>query len=143
MPRAADCQYAPVVSADESLDQLRTEISGFPSEPYLLTVTATNRPHCGTVTVEWDAAGLHLLVSPPNSWPESEANEYRQVSLLWPPPKPGGYSLIIDGAASTVNSHGVTLLAVAPTKAVLHRRGAATPDNGSSCGSDCIPILSR
>ena len=57
------------------------------------------------------------------------------VSLLWPPNEPGGYSLIVDGEATC---DGDTV-AIAPTRAVLHRPGPS-PDPQSSCTADCIPI---
>jgi hypothetical protein len=123
------------------LDRLRSEIASCTSEPYLLTITAEHRPHSGTVTVDWDAAGTALLVGPaPSSWPESDARGYRQVTLLWPPAEPGGYSLIVDGPARTVHNGGQPQLEVTPAKAVWHRRGPAPASATSSCGSDCIPI---
>lgn len=131
------------MSPTAPLDEVRTQIAGFPSDPYLLTVTAEHRPHCATVTPSWDADGTRMVVTAPSGWPGSEAGGLRQVSLVWPPAAPGGYSLIIDGTAGTVQQGDAAMLAVTPTKAVLHRRGAASVDTKSSCGSDCIPLLSR
>ncbi len=51
------------------------------------------------------------------------------VSLLWPPGEPGGYSLIVDGTAAL---DGETLTIV-PTHAVRHR-----PAPGG--GNDCAPV---
>ena len=141
--RGAQTRYDLLVTMFGSLERLRAEISKCSAEPYLLTVTGSDRPHCGTVTVGWDAPGCRLVVRPPSSWARSEASGRRQVSLLWPPTEPDGYSLIVDGVASAVVSDGETLLAIELTKAVLHRRGPGLPGNGSSCGSDCVPILTR
>lgn len=122
------------------LDQLRTEMSRYASEPYLLTVTADLDPHCGTVRVEWDASGERILVAPPpSSWPGSAATGHQHVSLLWPPAEPGGYSLIVDGAAE--HRDGDQALTISIRKAVLHRRGTPTDANTLGCASDCIPIV--
>ncbi len=123
-------------------------MSHWPTEPFLVTVTVERRPHCGTVTVGWDAAGQRLTASPPPShWDKAEAVHCCQVTLLWPPSETGGYSLIVDGTATAVETPGAPALAVTIRRAVLHRRGPApsptdvTPSPGASCRSDCIPIL--
>lgn len=127
--------------AVEVLQQLRTAAADFPTDPYLLSVTATREPHCGTVTVRWE--DNTVLVAPPSSWPASEADGNRQISLLWPPAEPGGYSLIVDGTATSTQRDGAPALSITVTKAVLHRRGPAPEGNDSSCGSDCVPIFKR
>jgi hypothetical protein len=120
------------------LDRLRAEIRSRTSDPYLLTVTSTGRPHCGTVTVTWDAPDGRLTVWPlPGTWTEAEAAGYRQVSLLWPPAEPGGYTLMADGTGG--RGQAGTLI-VTVTRAVLHRRGPAPLGSSASCGSDCIPL---
>jgi hypothetical protein len=122
---------------DASRDRLREQISGFATEPYLLTVTAANRPHCGTVTVAWNVSG-QLLVDAPSSWPGSAESGHSVVSLLWPPEQPGGYSLIVDGTADHVESKKLT---VTVTRGVLHRRGQPEPGGSTSCGHDCVPLF--
>jgi hypothetical protein len=120
------------------LDRLRAEISSRSFDPYLLTVTSGGRPHCGTVTVTGDAPDGQLTVGPvPGTWAEAEAAGYRQVSLLWPPAEPGGYSLIADGTGG--RGQAGTLI-VTVSRAVLHRRGPAPAGGSASCGSDCIPL---
>ena len=64
------------------------------------------------------------------------------VTLLWPPPEPGGYSLIVDGRAEadsgTADSE-TARLGVVPTRALLHRD--ADPDSPSAakgCLHDCV-----
>lgn len=129
--------------ATPPLDDIRAKIAEFPGDPYLLTVTAEQRPHCGTVAVSWEAGGTRMVVPAPSSWSGSDAAGLRQVSLLWPPAAPGGYSLIIDGDADAVRQDGETFLALTPRKAVLHRRGTPAAGTTSSCGSDCMPLLRR
>jgi hypothetical protein len=60
------------------------------------------------------------------------------VSLLWPPNEPGGYSLIVDGAAAPSDDGRI---AVTPTRAVLHRPAAGSDASSPGCGADCVPIL--
>jgi hypothetical protein len=124
-----------------SLARLRAEVHSRASDPYLLTVTADGRPHCGTVTVSWDAADGELAVSPvPRTWMDSEAAGYRQVTLLWPPAAAGGYNLIADGTGTCRPAGNDLALFVAVSRAVLHRRGTAPANSGSACGSDCVPL---
>lgn len=126
-----------MTSIDE-LDRLRVAVATCAAEPYLLTVTGDLRPHCGVVTVRWDAGGDRMLVPAPSSWPGSAVAGCGQVTLLWPPAVPGGYSLMVDGTAEAA---GDGMLTVAVTRGVWHRPGDATGDGRSSCASDCKPIL--
>jgi len=59
-----------------------------------------------------------------------------EVTLLWPPREPGGYSLIVDGHAETTDSDS---LGVVPTRALLHRD--ADPDSPEAAKGelhDCV-----
>lgn len=63
------------------------------------------------------------------------------VTLLWPPSEPGGYSLIVDGRAEaeTDSDSETARLGVVPTRALLHRD--AEPDSPSAakgCLHDCV-----
>jgi hypothetical protein len=62
------------------------------------------------------------------------------VTLLWPPREPGGYSLIVDGLAeSTDSDYDTVRLGVVPTRALLHRE--ADPDSPAAakgCKHDCV-----
>jgi hypothetical protein len=50
---------------------------------------------------------------------------------------PSGYSLIVDGVGSMQDNE----LAVAPTRAVLHRPAwPQTTTTGSGCESDCVEL---
>lgn len=66
------------------------------------------------------------------------------VTLLWPPTEPGGYSLIVDGRAETTDSEtdsgdATARLAVVPTRALLHRDADSdSPDAAKGCLHDCV-----
>jgi hypothetical protein len=63
------------------------------------------------------------------------------VTLLWPPTEPGGYNLIADGTGTRRPAGDDVALFVTVSRAVvLHRRGTASADSGSACGSDCVPL---
>ena len=102
---------------------------------YLLTVSDQQRPHA--VAVRPVILEEALAVGGLGSRTLANLAERPDVTLLFPPRESGGYSLIVDGRAST--DDGST--AVAPTHAVLHRPAdhVARPADGS-CGNDCLPV---
>ena len=62
-------------------------------------------------------------------------------TLLFPPPEPRGYSLIVDGTARTTDDGFV----LEPATAVLHRPAdhadPGTPHtHDAGCGHDCRPV---
>jgi hypothetical protein len=114
------------------LDRLREETACFGTTAYLLTTGDDGRPHAVAASVRWDGDRL-LLTAGQRTRRNVEARPL--VSLLWPPPEPGGYSLIVD-AEATVADGGVS---ARPTRGVLHRTGPAPADR-PSCTSDCVPI---
>jgi hypothetical protein len=133
------------VTSVEPQERLQDLISQMGGEPYLVTVTGEGRPHCSIVTVACGVDGL--VVAAPRHWTTPEDGAPGHVTLLWPPAAPGGYTLIVDGVANTAGDGRA--LTIVPTRAVWHRRGAdASPAGsswqtaaGSSCQSDCMPIL--
>ena len=120
------------MSIPVGLDELAAQIDVFGSTPYLLTVSDDGRAHAVSVAVAWSDGGLSCNVGKRTA---ANAANRSNVSLLWPPHEPGGYSLIVDGEAA---SDGGAVI-VRPAKAVLHR-SAAAPDPASACTSDCVPI---
>ncbi len=124
----------------EDIERVRGEAARFGRQPYLVTVAANGQPHCSVVAVDWSGDGGRLLTRAPRGWAEASARGQRQVTLLWPPDKPDGYSLIVDGTAEDLDGSDGPRIAVTPSRAVLHRPG----DNeleASGCGSDCVPLL--
>jgi hypothetical protein len=123
------------MSIPVALEQLRNETRKFALAPYLLTVSDDARPHAVAVAATWEGDALAMDVGKRTA---ANAVARANVSLLWPPNEPGGYSLIVDGTAAAA---GDARVAVTPTRAVLHRP-AATPDAAKpGCSADCVPIL--
>lgn len=81
---------------------------------YLVTVDDGSRAHFVALPTDFDGQRFR--------WPTGErtrtnAAERPNVTLLFPPGDPSGYSLIVDGEA-TLEDHAVL---VHPSHAVLHR----------------------
>ena len=127
-------------SATEAFARLRAEAQALPTIPYLVTVTGDLRPHCSVVTVDWDHAPDRLVVAAPGNWAGSQEAGHTAVTLLWPPADPGGYSLIVDGPATTIGTGPGQRLAVTPSRAVFHRPERVDRP-GAPCGADCVQII--
>ena len=118
-----------------AMDRLHRETERFTLAPYLVTVNEDARPHAVAVDVTWDGDRLAMGVGKRSA---RNCSVRPQVSLLWPPNEPGGYTLIVDGTAASTTDERIS---VTPTRAVLHR-AAATPDAiKPGCTADCVPIL--
>ena len=113
---------------------LSEAISHYGREAYLLTV-AKDGPHTSHVTIELRGGSIACAVG------ASAANNIASqpnVSLFWPPTEPGGYALIINGAAAGERRPaGVTMAEITLTKSVLHRPGPRPDDSDGPCASDC------
>lgn len=103
---------------------------------FLLTVGENERVHA--VQVHPSVDGDRLRVPGLGRRSLANAQERPSVTLLWPPPDDGGYSLIVDGEAAAADD-GVL---VSPSRAVLHRAAAAPqqPADDGACVSDCIEV---
>jgi hypothetical protein len=112
---------------------------------YLITVGEDYRVH--TVTVEPrlrdlpddpDRPGAIVDVGLIGGRTRTNLTHRRDVTLLWPPPEPGGYSLIVDGSAEVTESDDETVrLGVVPERALLHRE-ADSPSAAKGCLHDCV-----
>src|SRR5262245_40464572 len=123
------------MSISVAVEQLRKETLRFTYAPYLITVSDDGQPHAVAVEVTWVSDGLAMEVGERSA---RNATSRPQVSLLWPPNEPAGYSLIVDGSAASTGDGRVT---VAPTRAVLHRPAVAPDSTKPGCSADCVPIL--
>jgi len=121
------------VSVPVALDRLRAEVARYGEHPFILTVSNDGRPHAVAATMAWD--GDELIGGCGRST-AAFATARPDISLLWPPIEPEGYSLIVDGTAKVEDQQ----VRVRPERAVLHR-SAPSPDPLKSCSSDCVTVL--
>src|SRR3981189_3099328 len=117
------------MSVKVDLDRLSDTLGDF-ALGYLITVGDDFRAH----TVASDPAltdGVFHVGSIGNTT-RRNVIQHADVTLLWPPREPGGYSLIVDGHGE-VRGDG---LCVTPVRAVLHRPappGTTAAGRGSAC----------
>ena len=122
------------MSVKVDLDKLADALSDF-SFGYLITVGDDYRAH--TVAVEPVLTDGVFDVGQMGSGTRRNAGEHPDVTVIWPPAEPGGYTLIVDGRAD-VTASGLT---VTPTRAVLHRRATSDSVATSPDGlHDCLPL---
>lgn len=118
--------------------QLAEKLVGY-DYAYLITVDAENRPHPVPVmpTLEGDTVHIGAL-----GGRRSRANLARSsdVTVMWPPPVPGGYTVIVDGTADVSDTGELARVAISPSRAVLIR--VATPESPGEtpCYSDCVDL---
>jgi hypothetical protein len=117
------------------LERLAAALPDFPFA-YLITVGDDYRAH--TVTVEPRLRGATLDVGLIGGRTRDNLARRGDVTLLWPPREPGGYSLIVDGKAEVTESAGEAVrLGVVPERALLHRE-ADSPSAAKGCLHDCV-----
>lgn len=122
------------MSVKVDLEQLADRLADF-AFAYLVTVGDDFRAH--TVAVEPVLADGVLDVGGMGRTTRANVTSHGDVTVIWPPREPGGYTLIVDGTARPNDE----TLQVVPTRAVLHRK--ATPESPSTnpnCMHDCVPI---
>jgi len=127
--------YHDGVSIGVALERLRDEVVRYGPNPFVLTVSEDGRPHAVSVTIAWE--GDNLVAGCGRSTALNAAAR-PEISLLWPPVEPGGYSLIVDCTAFVADQQ----LRLRPSRGVLHR-SAPSPDPLRSCSSDCVQIMER
>jgi hypothetical protein len=101
---------------------------------FLITVGDGDKPH--TVMVEPVFADDVFDVGPVGDRTAESIANRRDVTVLWPPRRPGGYALMVDGRADVTAGDTVR---VVPTKALLHRKAIpGSPAADSGCLHDCV-----
>jgi hypothetical protein len=122
------------MSVKVDLDQLAEALNDF-AFAYLVTVGDDFRAH--TVAVDPVYADGLLNVGEIGRHTRANVTSHSDVTVIWPPREPGGYTLIVDGTAQP----GADVLNVAPTRAVLHRKATAeAPSTSPNCLHDCVPL---
>jgi hypothetical protein len=122
------------MSVKVDLDQLADALADF-TFAYLITVGDDYRAH--TVAVSPVFADGILEVGTVGKHTRANVSEHEDVTVVWPPRKDGGYTLIVDGHGRLTDD----ALRVEPTRAVLHR--SATPESAATSPDglhDCIPL---
>lgn len=121
------------------LERLAAALPDFPFA-YLITVDDGYRVH--TVTVEPELCEGTIDVGLIGGRTRDNLAHRADVTLLWPPTEPGGYSLIVDGQAEVTpeNRAGDAVrLGVSPTRALLHREAdPGSPGAAKGCLHDCV-----
>lgn len=125
------------MSIPVELTALADAIAARTMAPYLLTSDDDGRPHATAIALRWVDAELH---GPCGRSTASNGTARPQVSVLWPPDGPGGYSLIVDADMAVDIDDGGRLARLTPTHAILHRP-AEVPDPTTECAHDCKPVL--
>ena len=124
------------MSVPVDVAQLEEALSDF-TFAYLITVGDDFHAH--TVAVDPVLTDGRFEVAGVGRSTRRNAGAHADVTLVWPPAEPGGYSLIVDGRVSSASDDAPLVLV--PARAVLHRK--ATPDSPPSrtgCADDCLPL---
>ena len=131
--RSVGAMSIPVEPAD-----IGKQMEQFGTAAYVLTVRDDATPHIAHLDVRLDGEVLRCGAS------RSAAANVAQrpnISVLWPPHEPGGYSMIVDAVARTAERADGLELELRPTSGVLHRPATpACPPAAPSCSSDCAPL---
>jgi len=123
------------MSVKVDLDQLAGALADF-TFAYLITVDDDYHAH--TVAVEPVLADGVIDVGPVGGSTSRNLGAHINVTLVWPPRERGGYSLIVDGAATPPDEDAA--LTVVPNRAVLHRKAAPGAATKRGCKDDCLPL---
>ena len=123
------------MSVKVDLDRLADELADF---TFAYLVTVDDDFHAHTVAVEPVLADGVIDVGDVGGSTRGHLPAHHNVTLVWPPREPGGYSLIVDGVATAPDEDAA--LTVVPSRAVLHRRAAPGVATKPGCKDDCLPL---
>jgi hypothetical protein len=121
------------MSVQVDIDRLADELANF---TFAYLVTVGDDYHAHTVAVEPVLADGVIDVGPVGGSTRRNVIAHSDVTLVWPPSEPGGYSLIVDGEGRP----GDDALTVLPSRAVLHRKAAPRVATKPGCKDDCLPL---
>jgi hypothetical protein len=114
--------------------------AALPDYPFAYLITADDDYRVHTVTVEPQLRETFLDVGLVGGGTRANLARRSDVTVLWPPPAPGGYSLIVDGRAELSEMNDETVRChVVPTRALLHRNADTdSPTTAKGCLHDCV-----
>lgn len=119
-------------------DRLAEKLVGY-DYAYLITVDGENRPHPVPVmpVLRGDTVQIGAL-----GGRRSRANLARtgDVTVMWPPPAPGGYTVIVDGTAQVSAAGELASVTITPSRAVLIRIATPESPGETPCYSDCVDL---
>ena len=111
------------MSVAVAIEALTEKVAEFGPTPYLVTVGADGRAHVVSVRGRVEAALVRVSAGRTS---RANVGVNPSVTLLWPAPAGGPYSLIVDGEVNPDDAQDE--LVVRPTRAVLHRVADAPAD---------------
>lgn len=106
------------MSIPVKLEELPQVMERYGANPYLLSVSADATPRATSVSVQWDGTDILAGVGR-----RTVANVHinEDVALLWPPPAPGDYTLIVDGRGTVIEGMGRNMaVRIRLRSAILH-----------------------
>ncbi len=127
------------MASDVDFNRLAEKLVGH-DYAYLITVGDDGRPHPVPVMPVLDGDTVHIGAL---GGRRSRANLARssEVTVMWPPPAPGGYTVIVDGTAEVSDAgEGLAAVTIAPTRAVLIRVATPQSPGETPCYSDCVDL---
>lgn len=117
------------MSVRVDLDRLAYTLADYPFA-YLVTVGDDYRAH--TVATRPVLTDGVFDLGPHGGTSSANLAAHPDVTLVWPPRDPGGYTLIVDGRADGSR--------ITPLRAVLHRPAAPGAPTRPGCKDDCRPL---
>ncbi|HEU5001173.1 MAG TPA: hypothetical protein VFW71_00130 [Actinomycetota bacterium] len=105
------------MSIPVKLEDLPQVLERYGFHPYLLSVSAESTPRATSVSVQWEGSAILAGVGRRTV---ANLNTNAAVALLWPPPTPGDYTLIVDGRGTVEGMGRNMAVRIEPTSAILH-----------------------
>ncbi|MEZ0384114.1 pyridoxamine 5'-phosphate oxidase family protein [Mycobacterium sp. pW045] len=126
------------MTSNVDFDRLAEKLVGY-DYAYLITVDTENRPHPVPVMPTLDGETVRIGAL---GGRRSRANLARSsdVTVMWPPPAPGGYTVIVDGTAEVSDAGELASVAITPSRAVLIRVATPQSPGETPCYSDCVDL---
>ncbi|WP_420626464.1 pyridoxamine 5'-phosphate oxidase family protein [Candidatus Poriferisodalis sp.] len=126
------------MSIPVELADIGNQMERFGIAAYVLTVRDDATPHIAHLAMRLDGDVLRCGASRSAA---ANVADRPNISVLWPPYEPGGYSMIVDAVARTIEGTDGLELELRPSSGVLHRPATpATPASDTGCESDCAPL---